>query len=310
MKYAVPVLKSLNRREVLLGAALSLEAAQKKATPKKVRIIDSHVHVWKLDKRYPWAKETKQPPAEDATPEMLLELMHANGVSHTVIIQVIHYRWDNSFLADVLKQYPRYFHGVSRVNPEDPAAPDHLSKLVKEQRFRGVRISPAANASGDWFKGPLMQPLWKRCEQLKVPMTVLAPVTRMPDAAALCEKFPNLTVVIDHMADSPINRPAELDKLLALSRYPKVFVKISHTWSLSREGFPFRDTFAQVKRLYDKFGPQRLMWGTDWPIVNRNASYVQALSVVRDHMDFLSVNDKEWILSKTIERVWPFPKDA
>ncbi len=57
-------------------------------------------------------------------------------------------------------------------------------------------------------------------------MTVLAPITRMPDVAALIEPLPNLTVVIDHMADCPINQPNELEKLIVLCRYPNVFVKI------------------------------------------------------------------------------------
>jgi predicted TIM-barrel fold metal-dependent hydrolase len=77
---------------------------------------------------------------------------------------------------------------------------------------------------------------------------------------------------------------------------------------LSKQGFPFRDAWPQVKRLYDNFGPQRLMWGTDWPVVNRHSSYSQALAVVRDEMDFLNDTDREWILSKAVERVWLFPK--
>src|SRR5207248_7239534 len=118
------------------------------------RIIDSHVHVWKRDPRYPWAKETTQPPEKDATPEMLLDLMKANGVAKTVIIQVIYYRWDNSYLADVLKQYPRDFAGVARVNPESPSAPDDLSRLVETQKFRGVRLSPASGPAGHWIRVP------------------------------------------------------------------------------------------------------------------------------------------------------------
>src|SRR6266852_5782415 len=132
------------------------------------RIIDPHVHVWKKDPKYPWAKETTRPPDKDASAEMLLELMKANGVSKTVIIQVIHYRYDNSYLADVLRQYPGTFRGVCRVDPLDPAAPDLLSHLTTEQGFRGVRLSPSGEASGDWFHGPLMPPLWKRCYELKV----------------------------------------------------------------------------------------------------------------------------------------------
>ena len=281
-------------------------AASGQAADAKYRIIDPHVHVWKIDPKYPWAKETTRPPTKDATAEMLLENMKRNGVSNTVLVQVIHYRWDNSYVADVLKQYPGKFQGIARVDPANPAAPDHLSKLVEEQGFKGVRLSPGAGAAGDWIRGPLMEPLWARCEKLKVPMTVLAPVTRMPDVAALIEKHPSLTVVIDHMADSPIDKPAELEKLLALERYPHVFVKISHTWSLSKQEYPYADTHAQVKRLLDKFGARRLMWGTDWPIVESHTTYDKALAVVRDEMKFLSDEDKSWILGRTVERVWKF----
>ena len=192
------------------------------------------------------------------------------------------------------------------MDPESPQAPDDLSRLTAEQGFHGVRISPTGDARGDWIRGPLMPPLWKRCDELKVPMTVLAPVTRMPDVAPLVEKLPELTVVIDHMADSPLDQPKELEKLLALRRYPKVFVKVSHTWSLSKQQYPYRDSQAQVKRLYDGFGPRRLMWGTDWPLVEGYCGYAKALALVRDEMGFLNEEDKSWMLSRTVERVWKF----
>lgn len=290
-------MRDVSRRGFLAGAA---------AVPwlMDYRILDPHVHVWKHDPKYPFAAGAHVP-ARDAAPETLLELMRANGVSKTVIIQVIHYKYDNSYLADVLKQYPQTFQGVCRVDPLDPAAPDHLSRLT-EQGFRGVRLSPSGDAAGDWFRGPLMPPLWKRCAELKVPMTVLAPITRMPDVAALLEKLPDLTVVIDHMADCPIDRPEELEKLIALKRYPNVFVKISHTWSISKQPYPWLDAQEYVKRLYHSYGPQRLMWATDWPIVEGHSTYERALSVVRDEMHFLNAEDKQWILSKTIEKVWPF----
>jgi len=128
----------------------------------------------------------------------------------------------------------------------------------------------------------------------------------MPDVARLADQFPDLTIVIDHMADCPIDQPQQLDLLLALERYPKLFVKISHTWSISKQPYPYADAQQFVKRLYEKFGPQRLMWATDWPIVERAASYTKALTVVRDEMKFLNAEDKRWVLSKTIERVWPF----
>ena len=287
-------------RRAFLGAAAmtaTLSAAD-------YRVIDPHVHVWKHDPQFPFAKGANVP-ARDAAPETLLELMKANGVAKTVIIQVIHYRYDNSYLAGVLKRYPGTFLGVCRVDPLDPNAPDHLSQLTA-QGFRGVRLSPGAGESGDWIRGPLMPPLWQRCEQLRVPMTVLAPIGRMPDIGALADRYPDLTVVIDHMADCPVDRPAELEKLIALRRHPKLFVKVSHTWSLSKQPYPWLDAQEHVKRLHAAFGPQRLMWATDWPIIESAARYDQALTVVRDDMKFLNADDKAWMLSKTIERVWKF----
>jgi L-fuconolactonase len=274
------------------------------ATISSYPILDPHVHVWSHDPHFPFAPGAKVPDF-DATPEMLLDLMKANGVEKTVIIQVIHYRYDNSYLAMVLKKYPQFFQGVCRVDPLDPAAPDHLSQLT-EQGFRGVRLSPAGDASGDWIRGPLMPPLWKRCDSLKVPMTVLVPISRVPDVEKLVEKYPDLTVVIDHMADCPVDHPEQLESIVALQRYPKVFVKISHTWSLSKQSYPWLDSQQLVKRLYDTFGPKRLMWDTDWPIAKERATYAQRLTVVRDDMKFLNADDKSWILSKTVERVWPF----
>ena len=301
----------MNRRRFLTASiahGLALAAAHNasaSATSAKSTIIDSHVHVWKHDPAFPFAPGA-HPPSEDATAETLLSLMHTNGVSRTVIIQVIHYKYDNSYLASVLKQYPRYFQGVCRVNPEDPAAPDHLTRLTHEQGFHGVRLSPSAAPQDDWIRGPLMPPLWRRCAQLKVPMTILAPVTRMPDLIPLIEQNPGLAIVIDHMADSPLDHPEQLDLLLALARYPKVFVKISHMWSLSRQPYPYPDALNQVKRLHQHFGAQRLMWGTDWPVSLKDLTYAEAVALFREHLDFLSPQDHRQILYKTVQEVWPF----
>jgi predicted TIM-barrel fold metal-dependent hydrolase len=267
--------------------------------------IDAHVHVWKRDPEFPFAPETKNPPTEDASAEQLLALMQAAGVHRTVIIQVIHYRWDNRYAASVLKRYPQYFRGVARVNPEDPAAPDQLSRLVEVDGFHGVRISPSGGASGNWISGPLMPPLWRRCQDLKVPMTVLAPVTRMPDVLRLAEQFPDLTIVIDHMADCPLNQPAELAKLIALQRFPRLYVKISHTWSLSAQPYPYPDSQRQVRQLYDAFGPRRLIAGSDWPISKPYCTYEQAIDVARRHLAFLNAEDRRWICGLSAAQVWP-----
>lgn len=271
-----------------------------------MRIIDPHVHVWKNDPAFPWAPETTTPPADDATPEMLLELMAANGVEKTVLVQYIGYRWDNRYTAHALKTYPDKFAAVCRVNPQDPAAPDHLSYWTEEHGFHGVRLSPGADASGDWFTGPLMDPLFSRAAGLQVPLLILTRPSRLLDLANRLDRHGDLDVVIDHMGDPSLGRPDEAEPLLALARYPRVYVKISHTWGISKQDYPWSDTHDLVKRVYQAFGGQRIMWATDWPVCLHRATYAQTLSVVRDMMTFFSPDDREWVLGKTALRLWTF----
>lgn len=297
----------ISRRRFLVQAAASAVAArvaQGKTAAARTPMIDAHVHVWETNPEFPFAAGVHPSPA-NATPEMLLGLMRANGVARTVLIQVIHYKWDNRFLLHVLKKYPGKFQGVCRVNPLDPAAPDELSRLT-EEGCRGVRLSPAGTAEGDWIRGPLMPPLWRRCAELRVPMTILAPVTRIPDLVPLIEANPELDVVIDHMADCPVDRPDLLKLLLDLARYPRVFVKISDLWVVSKMPYPYPDAQAMVGRLRDAFGAERLMWDTNWPVSLKQLPYARIVELYRDRITVFNANEREEVLYKTVQRLWPF----
>ena len=117
---------------------------------------------------------------------------------------------------------------------------------------------------------------------------------------------PDLDVVIDHMADC---EPEDLDgrKILTdLARFERVYVKISHTWSISNEAYPWKDTHPLAEAVYQAFGAQRIMWGTDWPVCLSKAEFGQTLSVVRDEMKFIAAEDLDWVLGKTALRLWPF----
>ena len=293
----------MNRRDFLAStvAAASNIALAGARLPS---LIDSHVHVWEADPRFPFAAGSSVPANIDASPSSLLEKMRSNGVSRTVLIQVIHYKFDNHYLVATLRAHPGKFSGVCRVDPEDPAAPDHLSYWT-EQGCRGVRLSPAADASGDWIRGPLMSPLWKHCEDLRVPMTLLLPVARLPDIVPLLDKFPSLTTVIDHMADCPIDDTKGFQLLRSLARYPNLFIKVSHPWSLSRKAYPYPDVAAMIAGLRDSYSAARLMWGTDWPIKPELLSYERRIALYRDHLSFLSPSERRELLAGTVTRVWP-----
>jgi L-fuconolactonase len=307
--------KGISRRELLESAVaagtMALFPQQGCALSEhspSLRIIDPHVHVWKNDPHYPWPKELSNPPRDDALPSTLLRLMSANGVEKTVIVHVIHYRWDCRYAGDTIRAHPDKFMGDCRVDPRSDRAVEELNHWVRDYGFHGVRLSPATDASGDWINDrKRMDRIWGRAAELKIPMCILCPVARLPDVERVIARHrDSLDVCIDHMADCPIDKPQELKKLLRLARYPRVFVKISHLWLLSKQAYPYRDTHDQVHRLYDAFGPQRLMWGTDWPGVEKFCGYAKALALYRDEIRFFTSEDRRWILGATALKLWPF----
>ena len=128
----------------------------------------------------------------------------------------------------------------------------------------------------------------------------------MPDVMRLADRFSDLTIVIDHMADCPLDQPQELENLLALRRFPRLFVKISHSWSLSSQAYSYLDSQRQIRLLYDTFGPHRLIAGTDWPLVEKYCTYGEAIDIARSRINFLNSEDKRWICGLTATQVWPF----
>jgi L-fuconolactonase len=273
---------------------------------KDFRIVDSNVHVWKNDPAYPWATDLKDPPKQDALPSALLGLMQTHKVDQTIIVHVIYYRWDCRYAAAAVREHPDKFMGVCRVDPQSPTAAADVDHWVAEG-LRGVRLSPGPGRAGDWIGDRRqMDLICGRSAELGIPLCVLCSTSRLPDVERVIERQRDrLDVCIDHMADCPIGQPEELKKLLALARYPRVFVKLSHLWSLSRQEYPYRDTHDQVRRLYDAFGPQRLMWGTDWPGVEEYCGYGRALALFRDEIKFFTDEDRKWILGGTALRLWP-----
>jgi predicted TIM-barrel fold metal-dependent hydrolase len=270
--------------------------------------IDSHVHVWASEDAAGWPAGPASPPRHDASPDTLLASMRLAGVEAAVLVQYIGYRWNNDYVARVLADYPERFVGVCRVDPEDPAAPDHLSYWTECCGFHGVRISPDAGAAGDWFKGPLMRPFFRRAADLKVPVLLLTGPSRLRELLATLEQVSDVDVVVDHFADCDAGNAEHRQLLMELARNPRVFLKTGHLWAGSSEGYPWRDKHALFKLGCELFGTDRIMWGSDWSFCLRHATYQQALSYVRDEMRFLTRHDLDFILGGTSQRLWTFPR--
>ena len=272
-------------------------------------IIDTHLHVWTDDyDQYPFAEGRKA--TEAATAEMLIETMDEAGVDRAVIVQPIHYLYDNRYVADCLKRFPGKFAAIGLVDRKAPDAPEQLERLVREDGFGGLRIHLSKPDDPAEWAAPDQHPIWEKAAELGACFISHGPASLLPAIEPIIARFPQVKISLDHNGGAPPNeedtdRPL-LNIVVGLARYPNVHIKLSPQSHRSEMDFPHPDTFDLYHRLYDTYGPQRLMWGTNYPGVMRSMGYGPALELFRDHLDFLNDEDREWIFHRTAESVWSF----
>ena len=271
-------------------------------------IIDTHLHVWSDDaERYPFAEGRTQ--VGGGSVELLNQTMDEVGVDKAVIVQPIYYLFDNRYVADCLRRFPGRFAAIGLVDPKAPDAPDRLEKLVREDGFGGLRIHSSRLDHPSEWAAPDQDPLWRRSEELGTCFIVHGPAANLPHLEPIIGRFPEVPVVLDHIGGAPTDEEPPfplLSHVLDLARFPKVYVKFTPQAHKSELPFPHADTFPAFRRIYDAFGPQRLMWGTNFPGVMKGVGYGPALEMFRDHVDFLTDDDKAWLFHRTALQVWSF----
>ena len=270
-------------------------------------IIDSHLHVWSSDAgSYPWADKGT---TEAGSAELLHETMGTSGVDRAVIVQPIHYLYDNTYVADTLKQYPHKFSAMAIMDRHAPDAVEQLEKLVTEDGFEGLRMHLGRPDNPAEWAAPDQDPIWRKAEELGSSFLSFGPADKLPAIEPIIARYPGVKVTLDHLGGAPTLEEAPyplLNNVLKMVNYPNVYVKFTPQAGQSEQGYPLSDTHDTYKRIYDTFGPQRLMWGTDFPHIFRNIGYENGLALFRDHLTFLSNEDKEWLFAKTALSIWKF----
>lgn len=297
----------MTRREYLAlstaGALAASDAAAKEADP----IINAAEHAWVLhDERFPINSRLSNcpnnRPGREYSMEHILSQMQLYNVDKVVISHVCYYGTDNSYPAYMLKQHPDRFAAIGLLvgyrlhSPDDPENPARLERLVKEQGFSGLRLSPIYDRDVVWMNDPAVYPLWKKAEELGAMFNIFLAPHQISQVADMAERFPGVKIVIDHFAMIDITRPDEegIDQILDLEKFPNVYIRTS-LHNPSKEKIPYRDMWPYLRRVYDRFGPQRMLYANFYELV-----------VMKDIIPFFTSEDKKWILGKTAAGIYHF----
>jgi L-fuconolactonase len=235
--------------------------------------------------------------------------MDAVGVDGAVLVSPFSmYRYDASYALEVFAAHPTRFRLVKPVDPTDAAVLDTIANWASTKGTVGIRVFLRDGVPTD-PADPAINRVLAAAAQHSLPVN-LACTGRLDQAAQLAARNPNAQLVIDHLGLPQPHEPpppaapfADLPKLLALADYDNVAVKISGACTLSHEAFPYRDIWDQLGHIFDAFGFDRCLWGTDWTRAVALLTYQQGVDSFRV-TDRLSDGDRAALMGGTLARVY------
>ncbi len=271
--------------------------------------IDAHSHVWTPDVgHYPLAPEftVADMSPKSFTAEELLAVCRPAGVGRVNLIQMSYYKFDNSYMLDMIKLYPDRFVGTAIVDPLG-ADPGKAMRDLLPKGVRAFRIQPAYGKvpPARWLEPAGYAAMFTTAAATGQVLSCLIDPDAFPEVDRLCTLYPETPVIIDHLGRIGVDgevRDADVEALCALAKFPKMMVKVGAFYALGKKAPPYLDLGPLIERVVKAFGPERCMWESDCPFQVVDHTYADSVNLVRDRLAFLSKSDREWLLWKTAER--------
>lgn len=260
-------------------------------------IVDAHLHIWpeaRPQRPYPWTPDPHL--VED-----LLPILDRNGVDHAMQITPTIMGFDNEYGLEVAEQYPGRFGVFGRFDHQAADVAGDLARWMSHPGAQGIRLT---------FFGATATPgallaltsLWEACEQQSVPVAVLAP-DNLGELAHVGATHPELRLIVDHLGlgvyEGSTDPYAGWGHLAQIASITNAYVKISTLVETSTESFPFRDVHDRLAEALELFGADRLMWGSNYPVVLSKCDYDESLSFLAS-CDFLDGEQLEQLTHSTI----------
>jgi predicted TIM-barrel fold metal-dependent hydrolase len=273
--------------------------------------IDAHAHIWTPDvAHYPLAAGFKvsdmQPPSFTAQ-ELLAHCLPA-GVGRVNLIQMSYYEFDNRYMLDMIKLYADRFVGTAIVDPfgVDPA---REMRSLAPRGVRAFRLQPryGKEPPARWLEPRGYVAIFGAAAQTGQALSCLIDSDGFPEVERMCRRFPETTVIIDHLGrigsgPSGAIDGADVQALCALAKHPKLYVKVGAFYALGKKKPPYTDLAPLIRAVVQAFGARRCMWESDSPFQVVTDLYTDSLNLIRDHLDFLTKDDRDWLLFRTAEQ--------
>jgi len=271
-------------------------------------IIDAQVHAYERNHPgRPWVGTLTGP--EEVTGDDMVAAMDAVGVDGAVLVSPFSmYGYDASYALEVYRKHPGRFGLIKPVDATDPGVAETIADWAATPGTVGIRIFLNRGVATD-AADPGLQRVLATAARHALPVNLMC-TGRLEQAAQLAERHPQTQLVIDHLGLPQPQEPpapaapfADLPRLLALAAFANVAVKISGACTLSHAPFPYEDIWEPLARIFDAFGLERCLWGTDWTRAIKVLTYKEGVEAFRV-TDRLSDSDKAVLMGESLTRVY------
>ena len=271
--------------------------------------IDAQVHTYERNHPgRPWVGTLRGPAS--VTGDEMVAAMDTVGVDGALLVSPFAmYRYDASYALEVYAAHPGRFGLIKPVDPSDLAVADTIADWAATTGTVGVRIMLNREGVSTDAADPGLNRVLAAAARHSLPVNLMA-TGRLEQAGLLAARNPNTSIVIDHLGlqqphvpPAPAAPFADLPKLLSLASHDNVTVKITGACTLSHEPFPYKDIWDPLFRIFDAFGFDRCMWGTDWTRAIDVLTYQQGVEAFRV-TDRLSDSDRATLMGETLQRVY------
>jgi L-fuconolactonase len=271
----------------------------KKAKPVK---IDTHQHFWTPSRAdYPWMDGASPILKRHFAPQDLAPLLSSQGVAGTVIVQAAPTIDETEYMLGLADASDCVWGVVGWIDMEDPTHSEKLHNLAKHPKFVGVRPMVQDIEDDDWILGDALDWAFNAFIEHGLTFDALGYPRHINQFCRIAKRYPDLRIVLDHFLKPPIEEIAggqvEADQwqrgMKALSQNPNVFCKLSGLPTEAGGALSDDTLYPFVAHVFECFGAERVLWGSDWPVVTQACTYADWVQSVENLLARLQLSTAE-----------------
>jgi L-fuconolactonase len=262
--------------------------------------VDSHQHFWQLSRGdYSWLTPELALLYKDFLPEQLAPELSANDVQQTILVQAADTEEETRFLLELAKNNSFVAGVVGWIDLEDESAISKLGRLAQNSYLKGIRPMLQDIEDVDWILRDEFTPIFEFMATNQLTFDALIKEVHIDNIQTLACRHPTLNIVIDHCAKPDLSKaPSHYwrKKLSNIALCNNVFIKLSGLLTEAPQGkVNTEELTPYFEHIMHVFGPNRIMWGSDWPVITLNGDYDTWISLTKSLLKNHSFEDKHKI---------------